>query len=211
MEVVKVVGTPFLPLSRIWCRHEADCLLKLAELGFTHAPKLIRSTDLSLTMEKIEGPSLRGRQPVDEQVFLQVLDVVRHLHTLGFAHGNLRANNILITDSNKVVLIDFETCCRRPNPLFFLAKFTDHVRLRSLWRSRVVKTDEGRMQTTFPKHVTLTMLLATPLTRTVGAVKSLRRRLKRSRETPVQQHDSVSGSEIRDGSSGVPDRGRAAS
>jgi len=211
MEVIKVIGTPFLPLSRIWCRHEADCLLKLAELGFTNAPKLIRSTDISLTMEKIEGPSLRGRQPVDERVFLQVLDVVRHLHTLGFAHGNLRANNILITDSNKVFLIDFETCCRRPNPLFFLAKFTDHVRLRSLWRSRVVKTDEGRKKTTFPKHVTLTMFLATPLTRTVGAVKSLRRRLKRSRETPTQQHDSLSGSEIRDGSSEVPDRGRAAS
>ncbi len=189
MEVIKVVGTPFLPLSRIWCRHEADCLLKLTKLGFTNAPKLIRSTDISLTMEKIEGPSLRGRQPVDEQVFLQVLDVVRHLHTLGFAHGNLRANNILITDSNKVFLIDFETCCRRPNPLFFLAKFTDHVRLRSLWKSRVVKSDEGRMKTTFPKHVTLGMFLMTPLTRAVGAVKSLRRRLKGLARSSAERPD----------------------
>ena len=29
-EVIKVVGTPFRSLTRIWCRHEAECLLKLS-------------------------------------------------------------------------------------------------------------------------------------------------------------------------------------
>ena len=87
-EVIKVVRTPFGLLTRTCCRHEAECLLKLAELGFESAPKLISSTGNSLTMEKIEGKSLNGRQfrqVCDEQVFLRVLDVVRQLHAFGFA------------------------------------------------------------------------------------------------------------------------------
>lgn len=190
-----MVGTPFAPLTRIWCRHEAGCLLRLAELGFANAPKLISSTGNSFTMEMIEGTSLRGHQPVEEQLFLRILDVVRQLHSLGFAHGNLRPNNILVTDTSEVFLIDFEACCLRPNPLFFLANFSDQVRLHLLWKSRVAQSNQNRMRKIFPRYVTIAMFFITPLNRIAGVFKSIKKRLKRSRKVPAEQNASLSGSE----------------
>jgi RIO-like serine/threonine protein kinase len=177
-EVIKAVGTPIAALTRVWCRHEAECLSRLDELGFSNAPKLIHLNGNSITMEMIDGPSLRGHQPVDEELFLRILDVVHQLHALGFAHGNLRANNILIKAENEPFLIDFETCCQKHNPLFPLVKFSDLVRLYILWQSRVVKSDQGRVKTTFPKHVTVVMFFLTPLNRAVGVLKSIKRKLR---------------------------------
>ena len=138
-EVTKVVRTPFASLTKIWCRHEAECLLELSGLGFTSAPRLISSTDDSFVMEKIEGSSLHGREPIDQRFFLRLMDVIGQFHGLGFAHGNLRPNNIYITEGNEPVLIDFETCCRMHNPLFSIAKFSDYLRLHWLWQSLVVR------------------------------------------------------------------------
>jgi len=163
-------------------------------MGFANTPKLINLNGSSFTMEMIDGPSLRGHQPVDEELFLRVREVVHQLHALGFAHGNLRPNNILVTDTGEPFLIDFETCCLRSNPLFSLARFSDHVRLYSLWQSRVVKSDQGRARTTFPRYVTAVMFFLTPLNRAVGVVKSIKTRLKRRRGTPVTQPDSLLGS-----------------
>jgi serine/threonine protein kinase len=180
-EVIKVVGTPFRSLTKIWCRHEAECLLKLAELGFTNAPKLICSTENSFTMEKIEGTSLlRGREFIDEQLFLRLTDVVRGLHGFGFAHGNLRPNNILIKDSNEPVLIDFETCCQIHSPLFPLCKFSDQVRLYFLWQSHVVQSNPKLVKAKFPGYLPLTMLFITPIFRLWGIMNSAKKSLKRS-------------------------------
>jgi serine/threonine protein kinase len=180
-EVIKVVGTPFRSLTKIWCRHEAECLLKLAELGFTNAPKLICSTENSFTMEKIEGTSLlRGREFIDEQLFLRLTDVVRGLHGFGFAHGNLRPNNILIKDSNEPVLIDFETCCQIHSPLFPLCKFSDQVRLYFLWQSHVVQSNPKLVKAQFPGYLPLTMLFITPIFRLWGIMNSAKKSLKRS-------------------------------
>jgi len=192
-EVIKVVGTPFGLLTRIWCRHEAECLLKLAELGFEGAPKLISSTGNSFIMEKIEGKSLNGRQFrqfCDEQVFLRVLDVVRQLHAFGFAHGNLHPSNILITDRSEPVLIDFETCLQRPNPLFFLFKFSDLVRLHLLWQLRFGPSHKDRMRTLFPRYVTLAMFIITPVNRFFRVLKSNKRRWRRSRKVSAKSFDS---------------------
>ena len=192
-EVIKVVGTPFGLLTRIWCRHEAECLLKLAELGFEGAPKLISSTGNSFIMEKIEGKSLNGRQFrqfCDEQVFLRVLDVVRQLHAFGFAHGNLHPSNILITDRSEPVLIDFETCLQRPNPLFFLFKFSDHVRLHLLWQLRFGPSHKDRMRTLFPRYVTLAMFIITPVNKFFRVLKSNKRRWRRSRKVSAKSYDS---------------------
>jgi serine/threonine-protein kinase RIO1 len=192
-EVIKVVGTPFGLLTRIWCRHEAECLLKLAELGFEGAPKLISSTGNSFIMEKIEGKSLNGRQFrqfCDEQVFLRVLDVVRQLHAFGFAHGNLHPSNILITDRSEPVLIDFETCLQRPNPLFFLFKFSDLVRLHLLWQLRFGPSQKVRMRTLFPRYVTLAMFIITPVNKFFRVLKSNKRRWRRSRKVSAKSFDS---------------------
>jgi serine/threonine protein kinase len=179
-EVIKVVGSPFRSLARICCRHETECLLKLAEAGFKNAPKLICSTDTSFTMEKIEGTSLRGRKPIDEQLFLRLMDVVRELHGLGFAHGNLRPNNILIKDGSEPVLIDFEACCQIRNPLFLLFKFYDHVRLYLLWQARVVQSNPELVRTKFPGYLSLAMFVITPISRFWGIVKSAEKWLRRS-------------------------------
>ena len=179
-EVIKVVETPFRSLTRIWCTHEAECLLKLAELGFANAPKLICSTVDSFTMEKIDGTSLDSREFIDEQLFLRLMDVVRELHGLGFAHGNLRPNNILIKDGSDPVLIDFETCCQKHNPLFFLAKFSDHVRLHLLWQSRVVQSNPELVSTKFPGYVSRAMDVITPISRFIGVLKFAKKWLRRS-------------------------------
>ena len=192
-EVIKVVGTPFRLLTRTWCRHEAEGLFKLAELGFKGAPKLISSTANSFTMEKIEGKSLNGRhfRPFfDEQLFLRVLNVVRQLHAFGFAHGNLHPSNILITDRSEPVLIDFETHLQRHNPLFFLFKFVDHVRLHLLWQLRVVPSNKGLMRTIFPRYVTLAMFIITPVYRFVLVLKSTKKRWRRSRKVSAKSCDS---------------------
>ncbi|MBL0166625.1 MAG: hypothetical protein IPP85_05465 [Propionivibrio sp.] len=191
-EVIKVVGTPFRSLTKIWCRHEAECLLQLSELGFTNAPKLISSSVNSFVMEKVEGPSLRGRKPVDEQIFLRLMDVIRKLHDLGFAHGNLRPNNIYIKEGNEPVLIDFETCCRIHNPLFLLARFSDHVRLHWLWQSRVVQSNPELVRAKFPRYVLLAMFVITPISRFGSIVESAKKSLKRSLKASAEPREAPS-------------------
>lgn len=180
------------------CRHEAGCLSSLAELGFSGAPKLISSAGNSFTMEKIEGKSLNGRQCIDEPIFLRVLDVARQLHGFGYAHGNLRPSNILITAAGEPVLIDFETCFRRGHPLFHIARFSDQMKLYLLWQSRVVRSDQGLMRATFPRHVTLAMLVISPASRLAAALKatkkSIRKKLRRSGTVSAEQRDSSPGS-----------------
>jgi len=200
-EVIKVVGTPFKLLTGIWCRHEAECLLRLAELGFANAPKLISSTSNSFTMEKIEGTSLGDRQFLDEDLFLRIMNVVRELHVLGFAHGNLRPNNIIITDRGEPVLIDFETCCQIRNPLFFLVKFSDYVSLHLLWKSRVVQINQDIGRIVFPGYVTLAMFIITPFNRFSGFFKTIKKKLRRSLSVSTEQRGASSGSESRDASS----------
>jgi len=188
-EVIKVVRTPFRPLTRICCRHEAECLLKLTELGYPNAPKLISSTLNSLTMEKIEGTSLH-REFIDEQMFFRIMGVVRELHALGFAHGNLRPNNIFIRDRNEPVLIDFETSCQMHNPLFFLVKFIDRMRLHLLWQSRVMQSSQDLVRTLFPRHVTLAMFIITPVNNLLGFFYSVKKRLRRSHKVSARKRDA---------------------
>ena len=180
-EVIKAVGTPFKSLTRIWCRHEAECLSQLEELGFTSAPKLISSTVDSFTMEKIEGTSLHGRMPIDETLFIRLMDVIGELHDLGFAHGNLRPNNIIIRAGNAPALIDFESCCRIPNPLFLLARFSDLAWLHWLWQSRVVQSNPELVRTKFPRYVLLAMSVITPIGKLRVMAMDARKRHRKSR------------------------------
>ena len=180
-EVIKAVGTPFKSLTRIWCRHEADCLSQLEELGFTSAPKLISSTVDSFTMEKIEGTSLHGRMPIDETFFIRLMDVISELHDFGFAHGNLRPNNIIVKAGNEPALIDFESCCRIPNPLFLLARFSDLAWLHWLWQSRVVQSDPELVRAKFPRYVLLAMSVITPIGKLRVMAMDARKRHRKSR------------------------------
>ena len=208
-EVIKRVKTPFGPLTRIWCRHEAECLLRCAELGFVNAPKLIGLTGNSFTMEKIEGISLDSREFITERLFLRLMDVVREFHGSGFAHGNLRPNNILITDAGKPVLIDFETCCQRHNPLFFLARFSDHVRLHLIWQSRVVQSNPELVRTRFPGYLSPVMFVITPINGFLHALKSAKKRLGRFLRRSAEKRHALPGSESEEASSTAEIWGRS--
>ena len=120
------------------------------------------------------------------------------LHGFGYAHGNLRPSNILITEGDEPVLIDFETCCRRRNPLFHFAKFSDQMKLHLLWQSRVARSDQGLVTTPFPRHVTLAMFVITPASRLAGilkaAKKSIRNKLRGSGKGTAEQSDTLPGS-----------------
>jgi predicted Ser/Thr protein kinase len=189
-EVIKVVETPFAPFTRVWCSHEAQCLSKLAELGFAGAPRLICASENHLTMQMLDGRSLNGHPVIDEEMFRRVLGVVHRLHDLGFAHGNLRPSNIRITDEGEVALIDFETCCQKGNPLFFLARFSDLVRLHLLWKSTVapfVPTPEVMF---FQKRVILAMYIISPLNRCTRSLRAIKKRIRRSLKIRAERRAS---------------------
>ncbi|MCU0965709.1 MAG: hypothetical protein MUF08_11815 [Burkholderiaceae bacterium] len=186
--VVKTVRTPFKSLTQAWCAHEAGCLQALAELGFANAPRLISSTCDSFTMEQIEGRSLASAT-IDEDVFLRLMDVIDQFHGLGFAHGNLRPNNILLRGGTEPFLIDFETCCRRPNWFFLPTRLGDQVRLYLIWQSRVPQSDPKRVRARFPGFLPPIMWVIGPLSRFSEAVASAKRRLKRSLRSSVEQRD----------------------
>ena len=186
--VVKAVKTPFKSLTQAWCAHEAGCLQALAELGFANAPRLISSTFDSFTMEQIEGRSLASAT-IDEDVFLRLMDVIDQLHGLGFAHGNLRPNNILLRGGTEPFLIDFETCCRRPNWFFLPTRLGDHIRLYLIWQSHVRQPDPKRLRARFPGFLPPIMWVIGPLSRFSEAVAAAKRRLKRSLRSSVEQPD----------------------
>jgi len=179
-EVVKRVATPFPPFTRAWSRHESECLSQLAELGYAAAPKLISASRNGFRMRKIEGRPLSNCAHVDDHTFRRLLDVVSRLHGHGFAHGNLCPRNIFVTHSGDVILIDFETCCRRGNPLYRLVRFTDWVRLHLLWRASVAPIIDGTPLGLFPRHVVLAMYIIAPLDRCARGMRALKRRARRS-------------------------------
>lgn len=186
--VVKAIKTPFKSLTQAWCAHEAGCLQALAKLGFSNAPRLISSTLDSFTMEQIEGRSLSS-SIIDEGTFLRLMDVIDQLHGLGFAHGNLRPNNVLLRNGTEPVLIDFETCCRRPNLFFRPTRLGDHVRLYLIWQSRVPQSDPERVRARFPGFLPPIMWLIGPLSRFSEAVAVAKRRLKKSLRSSAEQRD----------------------
>ena len=186
--VVKAVRTPFKSLTQAWCAHEAGCLQALEELGFTNAPRLISSTFDSFTMEQIEGRSLTSAT-IDEDIFLRLMDVIDQLHGLGFAHGNLRPNNVLLRGGTEPFLIDFETCCRRPNWFFLPTRLGDHVRLYLIWQSRVRQSDPKRLRARFPGFLPPIMWVISPLSRFSEAVAVAKRRLKRLLRSSAEQRD----------------------
>ncbi len=95
---------------------------------FTH-PNLRRSYDLKIiktlllkvseafmVMEYVEGKTLDIRPPTDMMdivdTFIQVADGLRAMHQMGFAHCDMKPNNILHSDAGVVKVIDFGQSCK---------------------------------------------------------------------------------------------------
>jgi serine/threonine protein kinase len=105
-------------------------------------------------------------------------------HRRGFAHGNLRPSNILVNAADQPVLIDFETCCSRRNPLFFLARFNDQVRMRLLWQRRVAPYLDDQTKIEWPGYLTAVTLVITALNWLARPIKAAKKRWKMSCKRP---------------------------
>lgn len=95
---------------------------------FTH-PNLRRSYDLKITrnillqpkeaflvMELVDGRPLDVRPPRDMveivDTFIQAAQGLKAMHALGYAHCDIKPNNILRSDHGKVKVIDFGQGCK---------------------------------------------------------------------------------------------------
>lgn len=61
--------------------------------------------DLKRYVQARKGP------PIDEEPFLAALEsAIRHLHTCGFAHNDVKPSNILLNEERMPILVDFNSC-----------------------------------------------------------------------------------------------------
>lgn len=87
---------------------------KLQSIHLSFVPKVIdvgitsRDSALYLVTEWISGsPIDRTARRADTEVIVKALvSHVMHMHSLGFSHGDLKPENIIITDSSDVFIID---------------------------------------------------------------------------------------------------------
>jgi RIO-like serine/threonine protein kinase len=87
---------------------EINWLKKLSAYGLI--PKIYYINDYFIIMKYIEGQSLleydNKHGPLNDKILNRIKYLVNKWHGLGFAHGDLNENNILITKNEKVYFID---------------------------------------------------------------------------------------------------------
>jgi eukaryotic-like serine/threonine-protein kinase len=77
--------------------------------------KWLRTRELVLVMEYVEGERLQDECPdrLDAilPVFMKVGEAIRAMHEQGYAHADIKPNNILLTPDGGVKIIDFGQSC----------------------------------------------------------------------------------------------------
>ncbi len=78
--------------------------------------KWLRIQELFLIMEYVDGETLERRCPSRISsilsIFRRVAEGLHALHLLGYAHADLKPNNILLTADGGIKIIDFGQSCR---------------------------------------------------------------------------------------------------
>jgi serine/threonine-protein kinase len=77
---------------------------------------LLKITQAFLLMELVDGKTIDVRPPRDVHetldVFLQCAHGLQAMHAMGYAHCDIKPNNILRSEAGRVKLIDFGQSCR---------------------------------------------------------------------------------------------------
>src|SRR5438067_9790246 len=90
-------------------------LRKTYELKINKA-MLVRVTEAFLVMELFDGKPLDVRPPTDMMdildTFIQVAQGLKAMHQMGWAHCDIKPNNILRNEKGQVKVIDFGQACK---------------------------------------------------------------------------------------------------
>ncbi len=106
---------------------EARMHARIARADPSIVPRILHYEADALVLERAPGPDLRrpraalAKRP---DLLRSVMRLVRHLHSRGFAHGELRLAH-LVEDHDRLILIDLATAMAKNQPLFRLARVLD--------------------------------------------------------------------------------------
>ncbi len=79
------------------------------------ARALLSVKEIYLLMEYVDGVSLENRRPDSVAdavaIFRQVAEGLAHMHASGYVHADMKPNNIVVTDSGDVKVIDLGQSC----------------------------------------------------------------------------------------------------
>ncbi|WP_428937640.1 serine/threonine protein kinase [Fontivita pretiosa] len=77
---------------------------------------LLKVSEAFMVMEYVDGKPLDVRPPTDLMdiidTFIQVAEGMRAMHQMGYAHCDMKPNNVLRNDKGKVKIIDFGQSCK---------------------------------------------------------------------------------------------------
>ncbi|HWP41314.1 MAG TPA: protein kinase, partial [Tepidisphaeraceae bacterium] len=77
---------------------------------------LLKVSEAFMVMEYVDGKPLDVRPPADLMdiidTFIQVAEGMRAMHQMGYAHCDMKPNNVLRNDKGKVKIIDFGQSCK---------------------------------------------------------------------------------------------------
>ncbi len=83
---------------------------------FIRQRKMFKVVGVSLVMELVDGMTLDQKRPTDHahavRLFHQIALGLAHMHDHGFVHADIKPSNILVTDDDKVKIIDLGQGCQ---------------------------------------------------------------------------------------------------
>lgn len=84
-------------------------------LDIVRVRKWLKTRELFLVMEYVEGARLEDEHPADLDgmlsVFRRIAEGLHALHQHGFAHADIKPNNVLLTKDGGLKIIDFGQSC----------------------------------------------------------------------------------------------------
>ncbi|MBK8915936.1 MAG: serine/threonine protein kinase [Phycisphaerales bacterium] len=103
--------------------------------------KWLRTQELFLTMEYAEGETLESQCPVSIEgivaLFAKVAEGLGALHRLGYAHADMKPNNIILTRDGGLKIIDFGQSCPLGTRKTRVQGTPDYMAPEQVWRREI--------------------------------------------------------------------------